>query len=85
MMIVRKPVGLVILGYLCQMCHSMLQLQVDITKAVVCSDQAKEGDKVGLTNLYRDAHLHNFVMTLNVKFYKSGAVHECCHCWALAY
>ena len=47
-MIVRKRVALLaVLGFLCQSCHAMLQLQVDITKAVVCSDQAEEGDKVG--------------------------------------
>ena len=48
-MIVRKRVALLaaVLGFLCQLCQAMLQLQVDITKAVVCSDQAEEGDKVG--------------------------------------
>ena len=47
-MIVRKRVALLaVLGFLCQSCQAMLQLQVDITKAVVCSDQAEEGDKVG--------------------------------------
>jgi len=51
-MILRKScvhpgvIAFVMVCFLLRQSHGILQLQVDITKAVVCSDQAKVGDKV---------------------------------------
>ena len=52
-MILRKScvhpgvIAFVMVCFLLRQSYGILQLQVDITKAVVCSDQAKVGDKVG--------------------------------------
>ena len=51
-MILRKScihpglIAFVMVCFLLRQSHGILQLQVDITKAVVCSEQAKVGDKV---------------------------------------